>query len=234
MKEKSPAVQWYPKQALGDDKILAMDWDAKGMHYTLLWISWQQEPPGTLPNDMAAIRRWIGSPSDDVWRRVSSQILAAWPIQGDRRVNAGMFRAWERQQTYKQNGSKKGAKSKLSLEDEEEDSKKPVLKAFRIDELVSKVLIGISLPAGNPVLECAIAAAIEAKGAEPNWTPEKAALHMIERGNAYKASSQFHSDFKKSWPNWFKDQGYEQIRKGEHVTDSGQKIDRGYIPLKKT
>lgn len=120
VKEKSPAFQWYPKQALGDDKILAMDWDAKGMHYTLLWISWQQQPPGTLPNDMAAIRRWIGSPSDETWRRVSPQILAAWPLQGDRRVNAGMARAWERQQTYKQNGSKRQAKQELEQEVEDE------------------------------------------------------------------------------------------------------------------
>lgn len=105
-------VQWDPKQALGDDKILAMDWDSKGMHYTLCWVSWQQEPPGTIPDDDAVIRRWLGSPSEDIWRRVRPQVMAAWPVQNGRRVNAGMVRAWERQQTYKQNGSKSRANPK--------------------------------------------------------------------------------------------------------------------------
>lgn len=100
LKEKAPAVQWYPKQALGDDKILAMDWDARGMHWWLLNLSWQQEPPGTIPDDDAVIRRWLGSPSDDVWRRVRPQIMTAWPVQDDRRANAGMVRAAERQRAF--------------------------------------------------------------------------------------------------------------------------------------
>lgn len=106
MKEKSPAIQWYPKQALGDDKILAMDWDSKGMHYTLCWISCQQEPPGTIPDDDAVIRRWLGSPSDDVWRRVRPQIMTAWPVQDSRRVNAGMVRAFERQRAFSESRTK--------------------------------------------------------------------------------------------------------------------------------
>ncbi len=97
MKEKAPAVQWYPKQALGDDKILAMDWDTKGMHYTLCWISWQQEPPGTIPDDAALIRRWLGSPSEDIWRRVSSQLYVAWPLADVQSQMAGrMSGMWGR------------------------------------------------------------------------------------------------------------------------------------------
>src|SRR5207244_1997921 len=100
MKEKSPAVQWYPKQYLGDDNVFAMEWDARGMHHWLLNISWQQDPPGTLPNDDALIRRWLGSPSEDIWRRVKPQIMRAWSVQGDRLANSGMVRAWERQQKF--------------------------------------------------------------------------------------------------------------------------------------
>lgn len=100
MKEKSPAVQWYPKQYLGDDKIIAMDWDARGMHHWLLNISWQQDPPGTLPDDMALISRWLGSPPDPIWRRVRPQIFSAWSLQDGRWVNSGMVRAWERQQKF--------------------------------------------------------------------------------------------------------------------------------------
>jgi len=134
VKEKAPAVQWYPKQALGDDKILAMDWDAKGMHYTLCWISWQQEPPGTIPDDAALIRRWLNLSSDAtdipssdpgrkdhspvcrcpdcVWRRVSPQLYVAWPLadvqsqMAGRRVNSGMVRAAEKQKIFSESRAK--------------------------------------------------------------------------------------------------------------------------------
>lgn len=124
-----------------------MEWDARGMHVHLLNLSWQQQPAGTIPDDAALIRRWLGSPPDDIWRRVSPQVFAAWPIADretqlvypdtpdmekhwGRRVNAGMVRAWDRQQTYKQNGSKPKAKRELHLEDAVEDlnTKKPVTK----------------------------------------------------------------------------------------------------------
>lgn len=108
MKEKSPAVQWYPKQYLGDDKVIAMEWDAKGMHHWLLNISWQQEPRGTIPNDTGLIRRWLGSPSDEIWRRVWPQIKESWLIQDGRFVNAGMLRAAQRQETFSKRRSKDG------------------------------------------------------------------------------------------------------------------------------
>jgi uncharacterized protein YdaU (DUF1376 family) len=105
MREKSPAFQWYPKQFLGDDDVLAMEWDARGMHVWLLNLSWQQEPRGTLPNDTAQIRRWLSSPSDDVWRRVWPQIKAAWFIQDGRWANKGMLKSAERQKKYAERNS---------------------------------------------------------------------------------------------------------------------------------
>jgi hypothetical protein len=103
---KSPALQWYPKQYLGDDKVLAMDWDARGMHHWLLNISWQQEPKGSIPNDMALIRRWLGSPSDDIWRRVRPQIFSAWSFRDGRWFNGGMVRAAVRQQAFSESRTK--------------------------------------------------------------------------------------------------------------------------------
>lgn len=98
---------WSPKQYLGDDDVLAMEWDARGMHHWLLNISWQQEPPGSLPNDMSQIRRWLGSPSDDVWRRVRPQIFAAWTLQGDRWFNKGMIKTAQRQRKCRANARAK-------------------------------------------------------------------------------------------------------------------------------
>lgn len=103
---RPPSVQWYYKQYLGDNKVLAMDWDARGMHVHLLMLSIQEEPPGTIPADDAAIRRWLSLPlgsvdSDQTWRRVKSQLLAAWQPEGDRLVNHGMQTACVRQRKYR-------------------------------------------------------------------------------------------------------------------------------------
>lgn len=46
---KSPGFTFYPKQWIGDNKVLLMDWDVKGMHAHLMFVSWQEDEPGTLP-----------------------------------------------------------------------------------------------------------------------------------------------------------------------------------------
>jgi len=99
---RPPSIQWYYKQWLGDNKVLAMDWDARAMHFHLLMISIQEEPPGSLPNDMAVICRWLSSPSDGVWRRVRPQIFTAWDIRGNRWFNSGMVETCERQKRYRE------------------------------------------------------------------------------------------------------------------------------------
>ena len=131
-------------------------------------------------------------------------------------------------------GSPKGTDKGL-LEIEKEIEVNP--KEKPIDEMVFDVFSGIGIPGNNPALEMAVASAIEAKGAESGWTKAKAAVHFVERGNAYKSSAQWDSEFKKSWISWFQGQCYDQKTSAwngkDHVTESGQKIDRGYVPLKK-
>lgn len=108
------------------------------MHVHLLNLSWQQEPVGSIPDDIGTLRRWLGLPSgsadaDRVWARVWPQIMPAWALKDGRRFNAGMVATRERQQIYKQNGSKKKAKQEArreqSLADEELlNNKKSVLR----------------------------------------------------------------------------------------------------------
>lgn len=217
LKDKSPSFQWYPKQYLGDDKVLAMDWDAKGMHHWLLNLSWQQEPVGSIPDDICLVRRWLGLPSgsadaDRVWARVWPQIKAAWALKNGRWFNAGMVRAWERQQTYKQNGSKRRAKGELPLEDEEEAVKQKLKKQkpFTGDDLVFEVLRQIGTSARNTDLTVVVADSLNLKAKEPEWTIEKAATHFIDRGLAYKASPVWNSRYKVSWVKWFQNQCYDQ------------------------
>lgn len=97
---RPPSIQWYFKQYLGDNDVLKMEWDASGMHAWLLNLSIQEEPPGSIPNDMAAIRRWLRNPSDDVWRRVQPQIFAAWKLRDGRWFNDGMVRSCDRRDAY--------------------------------------------------------------------------------------------------------------------------------------
>jgi hypothetical protein len=110
--EKSPAYQRYPKQIMGDDIVLLMDWDAYGMHNWLLDVSWQQEPRGTLPNDQAVLRRWLRNPSDETWRRVWPQISPAWRLLDSGRLgNSGMMRCAIKQENYSRGNKGKGANS---------------------------------------------------------------------------------------------------------------------------
>jgi hypothetical protein len=70
------------------------------MHFHLLMMSIQEEPPGSIPDDMALIRRWLGSPSEDIWRRVRPQVLSAWTLRTDRWFNLGMVQTFERKERF--------------------------------------------------------------------------------------------------------------------------------------
>jgi uncharacterized protein YdaU (DUF1376 family) len=98
---RPPSIQWYYKQFLGDNKVLGMDWEALGMHVWLLNISIQETPPASLPNDMAVIRRWLRSPSEELWRRVQPQIFTAWTLRDGRWWNDGMKATVERAENYR-------------------------------------------------------------------------------------------------------------------------------------
>jgi uncharacterized protein YdaU (DUF1376 family) len=95
---KSPSFQFYPKQWLGDDNVLLMDWAARGMHVHLMCIAWQQDPPCTLPDDDSIIRKWCGNPKQ--WSKLRLQILRSWKSMGGRWVQEGLLREFEKQQKY--------------------------------------------------------------------------------------------------------------------------------------
>jgi uncharacterized protein YdaU (DUF1376 family) len=229
VKDKSPAFQWYPKQYLGDDKVLGMDWDARGMHVHLLNISWQQEPPGSLPNDTEQIRRWCGSPLDDVWRRVRPQIFCAWSLRDGRWFNAGMVRAWERQQTYKQNGSKTRAKPKQSIEDEDEkevpDLRKEKtiigfdLEDFNSDEYFEQLCRVYKKAERGYGAQTAFCDAIEKTLRRHGLTRPIAASYIISKAEKYCELEKF----QKGMTNWLRDEIYEQEESTWSRNDEGNK-----------
>jgi uncharacterized protein YdaU (DUF1376 family) len=95
---------FFPKQWLGDDKVLLMDWDARGMHLHLMCMAWQQDPPCTIPADEAVLRKWCGNPKR--WAKVKNQILAAWKLRDGRYVQEGLLAAYERACNRSESGRK--------------------------------------------------------------------------------------------------------------------------------
>lgn len=95
-----PAFQFYPKQWLGDDAIMLMDWDVRGMHMHLMCIAWQQDPPCTLPDDDAQLRKWCGNIRQKKWNKTREKLLLAWHIYDGRWVQEGLLREYEKQRQY--------------------------------------------------------------------------------------------------------------------------------------
>ena len=126
------SIQWQHRRWLGDDAVLQMDWDATGMHHHLLMISIQQKPPGSIPNDMAAIRRWLRSPSEDIWRRVRPQIFAAWTLRGDRWFNTGMVETFERKERFSKRYENSTKTVRKSPENQDNSNSNKEL-AFEVD-----------------------------------------------------------------------------------------------------
>ena len=76
----SPAFQFYPKQWLGDNHVMLMDWDVQGMHIHLMAVSWQEDEPGTLPKNEETLRKILKNPRKKDWEnRIFPQLLKAWP-----------------------------------------------------------------------------------------------------------------------------------------------------------
>jgi biotin operon repressor len=107
-----------------------------------------------------------------------------------------------------------------------------------IDDLAPEILnqlgIGLSAATRNAVTE-----ALRLKSAQAGCTVSTAFVHICKRGMEYKQSPKFKSEFKKSWANWMIDGDYDAPESWNgngkvHTTENGQKIDRGYVPLRKT
>lgn len=104
---KSPAFQFYPKQYLGDDNVMLMDWDARAMHLHFMCIAWQQENPCTLPDDDELLRKWVWNPPD--WDRLKKQIFRAWKLKDGYWVQEGLLREYVKQQRFSESRKRNAA-----------------------------------------------------------------------------------------------------------------------------
>src|SRR5947208_3297321 len=97
---KAPAFQFYPKQWLGDDNVLLMDWDARALHLHYMCIAWQQVPACSLPDDDELLHRWANLHPD--WDRIKKQVFRAWKLENGRWYQAGLLDQYNRQKANAQ------------------------------------------------------------------------------------------------------------------------------------
>lgn len=102
----SPAFQHYVKQWLGDDKVMSMDWDARGVHFHLMNVAWQQEPRCSIPGDETSILKWLPGLGKKAWERIWPQVREAWELRDGRYFQKGLERSLKKQKTYADSNSK--------------------------------------------------------------------------------------------------------------------------------
>ena len=206
---RPPSIQWYYKQWLGDKDVLAMDWDATGMHFHLLMMSIQETPPGTIPNDVGRIRRWLRLPSgqgetDRVWARVQPQIFAAWTLANDRWANLGMVRTFERAEKYR-NRYENGTRIRADTKHTEDSTALEV--EFDLEQATSFVFLEVGL-AGIEA-RMLVSDAVKSHIHNNKSTPRQAAEALVSIWQEYEAAD---IDFKKGVFKFFKEGLWKQPR----------------------
>lgn len=74
---KLPYFSFYPKDFCQDSKVRLMTYEQKGMYIELLCIAWEQDPPGTLPDDNVVVAKYLGL-LPEYWARHRATVLAAF------------------------------------------------------------------------------------------------------------------------------------------------------------
>lgn len=119
IKDRSPAMQFYFRQFMGDDAVILMDLDAVGAHILLMCFAGSSPEGFRIQNRdeiLQKILRGVG-PSD--WARIKPQIMAAWDISDDGKwiIQRGMQRTLLKQKEFSK-------KQKENIDKRWEDTKR--------------------------------------------------------------------------------------------------------------
>jgi uncharacterized protein YdaU (DUF1376 family) len=74
---KLPYFSFYPKDFCQDSKVRLMTFEQKGIYIELLCVAWEQDPPGTLPDDNVVLAKYLGL-LPEYWARHRATVLAAF------------------------------------------------------------------------------------------------------------------------------------------------------------
>lgn len=82
---KPPYFPLYPKDLLGDDKVLAMCTESFGAYVRLLCAAWVATPPASIPADDDVLARMTGL-APQRWSELKVCVLAPWQPTKDGRL----------------------------------------------------------------------------------------------------------------------------------------------------
>lgn len=107
---KSPAFRFYPADFMGSPDVQAMELHEVGAYLYLLFVAWQSERHGYLPDDDEKLRRWARMTREQ-WRESREILLSKFPIvEVGWRANPRMVIEAEKQQRFSASQSFKGRK----------------------------------------------------------------------------------------------------------------------------
>lgn len=86
---------FYPLVFSGDNKVAAMGHTALGAYILLLCAAWQEDPPGTLPDDDGMLCRYARMPSEQ-WIQVKSEVVAAFRFANGRWVQKRLVEEYKK------------------------------------------------------------------------------------------------------------------------------------------
>lgn len=85
-KTKYPYFPFYPKDFAADNKVEAMALEEVGAFVLLLCKAWEEDVPGTLPDDDTTLARWARM-SPDAWKRSREKVLSPFTKEPDGRLH---------------------------------------------------------------------------------------------------------------------------------------------------
>lgn len=107
---KRPSFPFYPKQLLGDKDVALMTHAELGAHTLLLCYAWEEDPPGSLPDDDNVLAK-LARTDEKTWKQLREGVLRGWKLRKKRFYNDGLVRAHE-QSNKKQGQTRRAAYSR--------------------------------------------------------------------------------------------------------------------------
>lgn len=109
-KEQSPAFQFYPRDFLSDENVMAMELDERGAYITLMCVCWTE---GSIPADVRRLARICGCPRErmaEMWE-VLSPCFEEHPGGPERLVHPRLEAERTKQAEWREKSARGGRKS---------------------------------------------------------------------------------------------------------------------------
>lgn len=111
-KDRPPSFQFYPRDFASDPAVVCMSLEARGAYIMLLCAGWLMAEPGVIP--AGQVQRLAGA-GDEEWRRISSQVAAAFDVTDTTWTQKRMVAERASQQAFREHAVSMGLASASSM-----------------------------------------------------------------------------------------------------------------------